>query len=275
VKPITEMAFYCCGVRMLDAEREYPVCGDIYAKLFMDDHGRSIYDRFQKQTNSNASIIVRHRIIDDVLRQKLVSNPDLHIVTIGAGFDTRPYRITGGSWIEFDEPDVVAYKNERLPVSGCANSLRRVPIDFSTDSLGQKLSFISCDDPIVVVMEGVFIYLNEGEIKKTLDVFKNLFPTHELICDLVNREMVENYGQELLEKVEEIDANFKAVERPESIFAINGYRVNKMISIVERSIDFGINKIPKFVLKSFFNSIVKGNAIYVFEPHDPYRDLVL
>jgi methyltransferase (TIGR00027 family) len=260
---------------MLDAEQGQPVCGDCYAKLFMDDHGRSIYDRFKGLTNSNASIIVRHRIIDDVLRQKLLANPGLQVVTIGAGLDTRPYRIAGGRWIELDEPDVIEFKNSRLPVGDCANSLQRVPICFSIDSLEQKLSAYACHSPVVVVMEGVFIYLNESEIKKLLEVFKSLFPAHKLVCDLVNRDMVEQYGQDLLEKIEEIDASFKAVERPEAIFAINGYRADKTISIVERSIDFGINKIPKFVLKSCFNSIVKGNAIYVFEPHDPYSDLVI
>ena len=89
MKPISNMAFYCCDVRMQDAARERPVCGDIYAKLFMDEYGQRIFDRFKDETNSNACTLVRHRIIDDVLRHMLRCTPDLCIVTIGAGFDSR------------------------------------------------------------------------------------------------------------------------------------------------------------------------------------------
>ena len=49
MKPISKTAFYCCGVRMQDAERQKPVCGDNYAKVFMNAcmraYGR-LLDRF-------------------------------------------------------------------------------------------------------------------------------------------------------------------------------------------------------------------------------------
>lgn len=272
MKPISDMAFYCCGVRMQDAAQTSPVCGDVYAKLFMDEYGRRIYDKFKEETISNASIIVRHRIIDDVLRHMLLSQPDLCIVTIGAGFDSRPYRLTGGTWFELDEPQVIAYKNERLPIFECANPLRRVPIDFCTDSLEEKLAHISHRSPIVFILEGVFIYLNENEIRKLLEIFNKLFPKHQLICDLVNRQMVESYGQRLHQIVEEIGASFNAVDKPESIFLISGYQVKQTISILEVSADLGINKIPKFILRYFLNGEIKGNSVYVLEKHEPYSN---
>ncbi|MFD2271733.1 class I SAM-dependent methyltransferase [Undibacterium arcticum] len=95
---------------MQDAARESPVCGDVYAKLFIDEYGRRICDKFKEETISSASIIVRHRIIDDIVRHMLLSRPNLGIVTIGAGFDSRPYRLAGGTWFELDEPQVMAYK---------------------------------------------------------------------------------------------------------------------------------------------------------------------
>lgn len=269
------MAFYCCGVRMQDAARENPVCGDVYAKFFMDECGRRIYDKFKEETISNAGILVRHRIIDDVLRHMLHSSPNLCIVTIGAGFDSRPYRLAGGTWFELDEPQMVAYKNERLPICECANPVHRVPIDFCTDSMEERLSYISCREPIVFILEGVFIYLNENEISKLLHTFNHLFPRHQLICDLVNREIVENYGQRLNQIVVEIGATFKAVDNPESVFLRSGYQIKKAISIVEVSVDLGINKVPKFIWRYFFNQVIKGNSVYVFEKHDFHDDLAI
>lgn len=263
---------------MQDAAQKRPVCGDVYARLFMDDYGQRIYDRFKAETNCNASIIVRHHIIDDVLRHMLRSTPDLCIVTIGAGFDSRPYRLAGGTWFELDEPQVIAYKNERLLISECANPLHRVPVDFCTDSLAERLSAISYGSyggPIVLILEGVFIYLNENEIRKLLNVFDSQFPQHQLICDLVNRQMVESYGQKLHQIVEEMGAPFKAVDKPESVFLINGYRVRKTISIAEEAVDLGINKVPKFMLRYFFSREISGNSVYVLERHDPHSDLAI
>ena len=135
MKPISRTAFYCCGVRMRDAERERPVCGDVYAKVFMNEDGLGILETFKDETAPNSSNVARHRIIDDLLRQELAAHPDLRVVIIGAGFDTRAYRLKGGTWLELDEPQVIAYKNERLPASDAQNKLQRIAIDFSTDSL--------------------------------------------------------------------------------------------------------------------------------------------
>ncbi|HKS09983.1 MAG TPA: class I SAM-dependent methyltransferase, partial [Pyrinomonadaceae bacterium] len=165
MKPISQTAFYCCGVRMQDAERDKPICGDVYAKVFMNEDGLRIFEKFKDETGPNSSNVARHRIIDDLLRQELAAHPDLRVVIIGTGFDSRAYRLKGGTWIELDEPQIIAYKNERLPVTDAQNELHRIAIDFSTDSLEDKLSpFAGRGGPVVVVVEGVFMYLEQQAI---------------------------------------------------------------------------------------------------------------
>ncbi len=275
VKPITNMAFYCCGVRMQDAGHARSVCGDDYAKLFMDAHGLHIFEIFKQEENCNASMLIRHRIIDDVLRKKLAEHPNLCIISIGSGFDSRPYRLTGGNWVELDEPSVIIYKNQRLPIMDCPNPLQRIPIDFCVDSLEEKLASIIPGGPIVVVMEGVFIYLDEPETKEILSVLHELFPGHELICDLVNREMVETYGQTLRDKIEAIGAHFKLAEKPESAFTSSDYRIKQKISIAENAAKLGLSTLPPFILQYFYSANIKGNAVYVFEEYELYDDLVI
>src|ERR1044072_8941326 len=104
MKPISKTAFYCCGVRMQDAHSQRSVCGDRYAEAFMNDDGREILEAFQDETSPNASTVARHRIIDDFLRQELLASPGLGVVLIGAGFDTRAFRLTGGSWGGLAQP---------------------------------------------------------------------------------------------------------------------------------------------------------------------------
>lgn len=269
------MAFYCCGVRMHDATIEHPVCADVYARLFMCEYGQRIYDLLKEEENCNASILVRHRIIDDLLRDTLTRHPETCIITIGAGFDSRPYRLHGGRWIELDDPAILAWKEEKLPVEQCANPLRRIPIDFASESLEEKLATITPRGPVVIVVEGVFIYLTEAEIRQSIETFQRLFPAHQLVCDLVSREMVELYGQTLHAKIQALGAHFLAADHPETAFTLRGYGVKEAISVIERGADFGVHKIPKLLLRYLFQGDVMGNAVYVFEPGDPYGDLVI
>jgi methyltransferase (TIGR00027 family) len=251
---------------MQDAELTQPVCGDNYARVFMNEEGLRILENFKDEANPNASNVARHRIIDDLLRQELLANPRLRVVIIGAGFDSRSFRLKGGSWIELDEPQVIAYKNERLPATTCGNELHRIPIDFDTDSLAEKLSPFSSDRAVVVVIEGVFMYLAQEELVQLLQTLRRAFPRHKLICDLMSRRFFEKYGKTLHEKITGMGASFKfTVDNPEEVFKENGYRRIGWFSIIERAMDFGSAKIPKIILKTLLRTLANGYAIYVFE----------
>ena len=91
--PISNTAFYCCGIRMRDAESARPVCGDQFAKLFMNEHGMEIYRRFAGERGPNMSNVARARYIDDLLRARLAANPRLQVVLFGCGFDSRAFRL--------------------------------------------------------------------------------------------------------------------------------------------------------------------------------------
>jgi methyltransferase (TIGR00027 family) len=272
MKPISRTAFYCCGVRMQDAERSDPVCGDVYAKVFMNEEGLRILEAFKDETNPNASNVARHRIIDDLLRRELLADPDLRVVIIGAGFDSRAYRLEGGRWVELDEPQVIAYKNERLPASDCGNELHRVAIDFSTDTLEEKLAPFSDRASVAVVIEGVFMYLEEGAIRQLLQALRRLFPRHKLICDLTDREFFESHGQTLHEKLTGLGASFKfTADNPEEVFLENGYALTERISIVEKAVLFESHNIPSDVLEELLPTLPAGYAIYVFESREGPR----
>ena len=250
---------------MQDAESSHPVCGDIYAKNFMNEDGLQIFEAFKDDVSPNASNVARHRIIDDLLRQKLSANPELRIFIIGAGFDSRAFRLKGGSWIEFDEPQVIAYKNERLPVANCENELHRIPIDFSNDSLEEKLLPFSNTGQVIFVIEGVLMYLDKNVIRQTLETLRNVFPQHQLICDLMNRKFFEKYSKNLHNKIAAIGTSFKfTAENPQQLFLENGYELKENISIVEKASEFELLNVPKVLLKTLFRTLANGYAIYVF-----------
>ena len=251
---------------MQDAESANPVCGDSYARAFMNVEGLAILDAFKDETGPNISNVARARIIDDLLREDLAAKPDLTVVLIGAGFDSRAFRLTGGTWAELDEPQVIEYKNERLPAADCPNELHRIPIDFSTESLEEKLSLLANREPVTVVVEGVLMYLEEIQIRQMLRALHRLFPRHKLICDLMDRKFFEKYGKSMHEKLTGMGASFKfTADNPEKVFLKNGYHRRSKISVIERAVRLGAIKMPVILLKTLMRTLANGYAIYVFE----------
>ncbi len=266
MKPISNTAFYCCGVRMLDAENPKSVCQDIYAKYFMDERGLDIFAAFKTEKNPNAANVTRHRIIDDIVRAQLLNNHELSVILIGAGFDSRAYRMKGGNWIELDEPQIIAYKNERLPIERCPNKLNRIAINFETESLEDKLQCINSNQPVTIIFEGVFIYLPEEVIKQTLKILHNLFPKHKLICDLMTDSFYKRYSVRLHQKFVDLGASFKFNSaQPAAVFLESNYQLLAKQSILGKAIEYGSVKVPFFIFKTFMKTLQHGYAIYIFK----------
>ena len=265
MKPISKTAFYCCGVRMQDAARGDPVCNDTYAKVFMNEEGLTILEAFKDDIRPNESNVARHRIIDDLLQHELDAHSDRLIVLIGAGFDSRAFRLKGGSWVELDEPQVISYKNERLPSEKSPNELQRTPIDFASESVEDKLARFS-NRSAVIVIEGVFMYLEEQNIESLLQTLGRLFPKHKLICDLMTREFFENTGKTINEKITGMGAPFKFTpDNPEEVFLKAGYELNDEICIIEKSVMFQMPEMPETLLEGLRSSLPTGYSIYAFE----------
>jgi methyltransferase (TIGR00027 family) len=250
---------------MEDAASPNPVCNDTYAKVFMNDEGRAILAAFKDETRPNASNVARHRLIDELLENEILHRQNVLIVIIGAGFDSRAFRLNGGSWVELDEPQVIAYKNERLPATEAKNQLERISIDFETESVDDKLEMFANRSPVIVI-EGVFMYLEQDAIEGLLKTLARLFPGHKLICDLMTREFFENAGKTIHEKITGMGAPFKfTVESPEEIFLNAGYELTDKTSIIEKSVLFQMPDIPPTVLDSMRSSLPTGYSLYVFE----------
>ncbi|HKK15864.1 MAG TPA: class I SAM-dependent methyltransferase [Gammaproteobacteria bacterium] len=249
---ISNTAFYCCGVRMEDAERLFSICHDIYARRFMDEKALQVFEPFRAEKMPNISNIVRCRIIDDFIAAELHKDSTTTIITIGAGFDTRPYRLEDGYWIEIDDPHIIDYKNSRLPIAECKNPLQRRSIDFASGSLTEKLQDIDNSRPIVIVIEGVFMYLEPGAITTTLEALQQQFPVHILLCDLMKKRFFDKYAQSIHSRLSAIGGRFTGLsDNPERLFIDNNYNLTAHVPMFRRATELGllwkIMKIPALV----------------------------
>ena len=264
--PISRTAYYTLGVRAWDASQPKPVCGDSFAKNFMNEEAQNVWREFKDLLMPNASNAARHAIIDTYLRDALSVASDSQIVIIGAGFDTRAFRIKGGAWIEVDELAIITYKESRLAASKAHNTLTRISIDFATDSLSDRLTPFKKPGTAHIIIEGVLMYLTHEQRRRLISDLKNLFPKHIIYCDLMRQSFFEKYGRPIHEKIIALGASFKDMsEHPENLFLDNGYKMLSCVSIplyAARNARIGI---PPFVIRYFLKTLRDGYQICRFE----------
>jgi len=120
------------------------------------------------------NLLCRTRYIDDVLRDALRMGLD-QVVFLGAGFDTRPYRIQGierTRVFEVDHPATQSEKEERLreTMGGIPPHVTLVPIDFDREGLEDVMTRagLSSRARTLFVWEGVTQYISSDAVDATL-----------------------------------------------------------------------------------------------------------
>ncbi|HEX4384176.1 MAG TPA: class I SAM-dependent methyltransferase [Myxococcales bacterium] len=263
--PIAKTAWYGCGIRAADARSKAPICGDKLAERFMTAEATAVYEQFKKLKNRNASNVTRHRIIDDLLRARLRDDAGLRVLLLGAGFDTRAFRLQGGDWLELDQLPIIEQKEGALPSERSPNPLRRIGIDFEPASLEVALSVWGEARPTVVVMESVSMYLDDSQLSQTLELLRRLMPGHLLICDLVNRQFVRRHASGMRKRVGALGGRFAAPHDDPAAFVVHqGYEEEQRISIAGRAVALKAVGTPKWLLDSLFKSLRDGYQVHVF-----------
>ncbi|MGQ0578285.1 MAG: class I SAM-dependent methyltransferase [Betaproteobacteria bacterium] len=264
--PVSKIAYYTLGVRAWDAARRHPVARDSYAQHFVGDESRKIWERFKRFKQPNASNAACHRIISDLVQEQLTREPQIRVIVIGCGFDTRSFRLTGGHWVEVDEPAILAIKDAKMPASQAKNALVRVPMRFDVEFLEDRLSEFASSERTLVVIEGVLTYLSHDQVRELAASLEGLFPRHTLYCDLMCKSYFDRYEHALYQEIRKLGAHFPPMtEEPQKIFEHQGYRVAESFSIPLRGAELGSLKIRAFLVRYLLRDLREGYKIWRLE----------
>jgi methyltransferase (TIGR00027 family) len=264
--PVSLTAYWTMAVRYEDAVADSPVAADTFAHRFMDDRAREVADQFRSLARPNATVPVRHRLIDDRLAAELERDPDLRVVVIGCGFDSRAFRLRGGRWLEVDEPVLLAHKESLLPASEAANELERVPIRFGVERLEERLAPFTGEERVVVVLEGILNYLNDAERRDLLSALTRLFRHHAVLCDMLGRRFIALYSRRLVKHLRSLGIEFSSSsETPEALFHEFGYRTASRSSVWASANELGATGAPPAWAVRILPGLRDGYCLWSFE----------
>ncbi len=138
--------------------------------------------------------IARTRFIDDAVQDALAQGIE-QVVILGAGLDTRAYRLAGmehARVFEVDLPSVQEAKKKRLRshFGRLPEQVTFLPIDFETQSLEAVFSGTSFS-PAIFVWEGVTQYLAEEAVRRTLAFVGQSAPGSILVFTYVLQSLIQ------------------------------------------------------------------------------------
>jgi methyltransferase (TIGR00027 family) len=143
-------------------------------------------------------MLVRTRFIEERLADA-IGHGATQVVVLGAGFDTRAYRLTDllskTRVFEVDQPSTQEYKIRRVHEAGIAvpSNLTYVAVDFRHDSLDERLHAAGYDSQQVTffIWEGVTMYLTEAAIDATLGWVGKQAPGSTIVFDFIYRSVLQ------------------------------------------------------------------------------------
>ncbi len=144
--------------------------------------------------------ICRTRYIDDTVTAE-VSQGVNQLVILGAGFDTRAYRLPGIEDVQVFEIDLPKVQNDKKnKVQKALGNLPKnvifIPIDFDQQTLEAVLAGTTFDmsKPAVFGWEGVTQYLTEESVRTTLSFIGKCSPGSSIIFTYVLKSIVEHHS---------------------------------------------------------------------------------
>ncbi len=262
VKPVSRTAWYTCGVRAEDARAPHSVLHDRHAEALMTPDGWELVAAMRDLPRASAGILARHRLIDDRVRALLAEDPELRIVILGAGLDTRAFRLPGGRWWELDEPAVIEFKERELPASSAPRPLLRIAVDFQHDSLGERLAAIGDSGPVLVIIEGVLLYLDADEQLRTAHALHGLGPEVRVLFDVMTPVFFKRLGHVAHGRLASFGAPFRMQDvQVARVWAQAGFQEEQRWSIPSTVRRLGLTEIPEWLLNSALIRIRDGYTV--------------
>lgn len=140
-------------------------------------------------------MLCRKRYADDQVSAAVADGIE-QIVVLGAGMDTRGYRLDGSARVfEVDLPANIDTKRARVraALGAVPDHVRLVPVDFETDDLAEALTAagFEFDRPVMVVWEAVTQYLTEDAVRHTLTWLAKATSGSRLIFTYLRRDFLD------------------------------------------------------------------------------------
>lgn len=227
--------------RVLESERHAPLVSDSWAAELAGERGKSLLRQFPTPRESSNGSVVRTWLIDQVI-QKMVELHDIEtVLCLGAGFDTRPYRLPLPKrlrWVEIDLDDVIQHKRSVLRRVASSCKVQRFVVDLLDTERRRAWmgEYLPAYGRTLVVTEGLLVYLMRQEVAS---IAADLHETGEVLSWIT--DLGSPFVMEWMDRLTETVPGMEGVlwsfapANPELDFHRMNWSFGKLYSIIRRA----------------------------------------
>lgn len=248
INNVSDTALWIAAYRALESERPDAVFKDPLARKLATDRGFQMVEATPIKDHMAFAMVTRTTGIDRLINRAIDRGIDT-VINLGAGLDTRPYRMplpVNLRWVEVDFPQMIDYKSKLLENDKPACHLQRLSADLSNDA-ERKALFTQLGNEAkraLLITEGVIGYLsNEQAAQLSKAIFA--VPTfHYWIMDYHGGLRRHRRATDLKKILTKAPLQFN-VEDPIGYFTSHGWKVHDNIYLLDEGDRIG-RKLPPF-----------------------------
>jgi methyltransferase (TIGR00027 family) len=235
---VSDTAYWIAHLRSVETQRPDALFRDPLAGLLAGDHGRAIADSMPHPSATRWAIVMRTCIIDDFICRAIREGADT-VLNLGAGLDTRPYRMdlpASLTWIEADYPHVIEYKEQRLSKESPRCNLMRTKCDLADDTARQRV--LADTDArakkLLVLTEGVVPYLSTKEAASLADDLRKLDHVRYWLVDYFSPELLKRRQRQIGNRMQNAPFRF-APSDWFGFFEARGWRLRETRYLIDEA----------------------------------------
>jgi methyltransferase (TIGR00027 family) len=192
IQHVSDTAFLVAHYRAVESSRPRPLFHDPLAARLAGEKGPSVARTFATGAITEWNVAIRTRVIDHFVGDAVARGVDT-VLSLGAGLDTRPYRLKLPCrlrWIEADYPDVIAFKERGLADQRPHCTVQRLAVDLEdAASRHRVLSGAGAEaGRLLVLTEGVVPYLTLEQVAALAEELHALPSIDSWIIDYFSQE---------------------------------------------------------------------------------------
>ena len=174
IEDVSDTAFMVATYRAIETGRADALFRDPLAARLAGSHGENIVGNQPKWSLIGQWLVAMRTRIIDAFIENAIAQETTTILNLGAGLDTRPYRMDLPKhirWIEIDYPKIVELKERLLSDEKPNCDLERIKLDLS-DILARKrmlAEIAGSSGRTLVLTEGVIPYLSTDGVASLAD----------------------------------------------------------------------------------------------------------
>ncbi len=183
---IAETLLLTVALRAFDACQKQPILGDQKSVELMQQINYDFQQFAKGSMMSRLGTNVRGKYFDACAREYIAGHEQPIIVLLGCGLDTRYYRLGCDSkavFYELDLPEVIGVREKLMPETENNHLLGYSLFDLEwMDKIKSKHS----DGNFLFIIEGVFMYFEEAQVRSFLCSLADAFPGSDICFDVLS-----------------------------------------------------------------------------------------